>query len=141
VAFLKGGSLRAQLTLPRGEVEDQRLGLTRPVRELPRYHFSLGYEGPLPVWQSTWGFLWQQNGPVKTAVPGELAADTRGRDLIDMHLVRRLDANLNLRLSLQNILAADARRNATAWDGADTWRLDGKEAGQRTWLLSLDGKW
>jgi iron complex outermembrane receptor protein len=140
-AFFKGGSLRAHLTLPRGEVADARLGVTRPVRELPRYSFSLGFEGPLPAWQSTWGFHWQKNGAVKTAVPGELAADTHGRDLLDMHLVRRLDAKLNLRLSLQNIFAADTRRFATAWNGADAWRLDSEEAGQRTWLLALEGKW
>ena len=137
----RDGSLRAQLTLPRGEVHDVRLGIDRKPRELPRYTFSLGYEGSLPAWQSTWGFHWQRNGTVKSAVPGELAADARRRDLLDMHLVRRLDARLNLRLSLQNLLGADTRRHASAWRGADAWQLDTREAGQRTWLLSLEGKW
>jgi iron complex outermembrane receptor protein len=137
----RDGSLRAQLTLPRGEVADARLGLSRKPRELPRYNFSLGYEGGLPAWQSTWGFHWQRHGAVQTAVPGELAADTRRRDLLDLHLVRRLDANLNLRLALQNILAADTRRYASAWSGAEAWRLESLEAGQRTWLVSLEGKW
>jgi len=105
----RDGSLRAQLTLPRGEVHGARLGIDRKPRELPRYNFSLGYEGSLPAWQSTWGLHWQRNGPVKTAVPGELAADTR--------------------------------RFASARSGADTWQLDTREAGQRTWLLSLEGKW
>lgn len=137
----RDGSLRAQLTLPRGEVHDARLGIDRKPRELPRYNFSLGYEGGVPAWQSTWGLHWQRNGTVKTAVPGELAADTRRRDLLDMHVVRRLDAALNLRLALQNIRGADTRRFASAWNGADAWRLDSREAGQRTWLLSLEGKW
>lgn len=137
----KEGSLRTQLTLPRGEVEDERLGLTRRPRELPRYTFSLGYEGSLPVWQSTWGFHWQKNGPVKTAVPGEIDVDTRRRDLLDLHIVRRLDAALHLRLALQNILGADTRRFASARSGADTWQLATLEPGQRTWLLSLEGKW
>ncbi len=137
----KDGSLRAQLTLPRGEVADARLGLDRKPRELPRYNFSLGYEGSLPAWQSTWGFHWQRNGRVQTDVPGELAAASRARDLLDAHLVRRLDANLNLRLSLQNLLRADTRRYAAAWNGAAAWQLDTREAGQRTWLLSLEGKW
>ncbi|MBS3936633.1 MAG: TonB-dependent receptor [Sulfuritalea sp.] len=137
----RDGSLRAQLTLPRGEVADARLGIDREPRELPRYHFSLGFEGSLPAWQSTWGFHWQRHGAVKTAVPGELAADTRRRDLLDMHLVRRLDAHLNLRLSLQNILGTDTRRYASAWNGGNAWQLDTLQAGQRTWLLSMEGKW
>jgi iron complex outermembrane receptor protein len=137
----RGDSLRAHLTVPRGEVADARLGLTRPVRELPRYSLSFGFEGALPAWQSTWGLQWQRHGATRTGVPGELAAEARPRDLLDAHWVRRLDAALNLRLTLQNLLAADTRRFASAWSGADTWRLDGEEAGQRTWLLSLEGKW
>jgi iron complex outermembrane receptor protein len=137
----KDGGLRAQITLPRGEVADARLGIDRKPRELPRYNFSLGYEGGLPAWQSTWGLHWQRHGAVQTAVPGELAADTRRRDLLDLHLVRRLDANLNLRLALQNILGADTRRYAAAWDGGNTWQLDSLDAGQRSWLLSLEGRW
>lgn len=137
----KEGSLRTQLTLPRGEVEDERLGLARRPRELPRYTFSLGYEDSLPAWQSTWGFHWQKNGPVKTAVPGEIDVDTRRRNLLDLHIVRRLDAALHLRLVLQNILGADTRRFASARSGADTWQLATLEPGQRTWLLSLEGKW
>lgn len=141
VLLPKDGSLRAHLTLPRGAVDDARLGVERPVRELPRYNLSLGYEGSLPAWQATWGFHWQRNGAVKTAVPGELAAATRRRDLLDLHVVRRLDAQLNLRLSLQNILGADARRFASAWNGGNAWQLDTREAGQRSWMLSLEGKW
>ncbi len=135
------GSLRAMLTLPRGKVHDARLSIDRKPRELPRYNFTLAYEGGLPAWQSTWGLQWQRNGAVKTVVPGELVAYTRRRDLLDVHLVRRLDAELNLRLTLQNILGAGTHRYASAWNGADAWRLDSREAGQRTWFLSLEGKW
>lgn len=141
-AFLpKDGNLRIQWTLPRGEVADARLALNRRPRELPRYTFLLGYEGGLPAWQATWGLQWQRNGAVLTRVPGELTANTRGRNLLDVHLTRRLDAALNLRLSLQNILAADTQRCAAAWDGVNAWQLETLSAGQRTWLLSLEGKW
>ncbi len=51
------------------------------------------------------------------------------------------DARLNLRLSLQNCRGTDTRRFASAWNGATAWQLDTREAGQRTWLLSLEGKW
>ena len=141
----RGSSLRAQLTLPRGEVDDERLGATRAPRELPRYALSLGFEGALPAWQSTWGFLWQRNGRVRSAVPGELTSATRRRDLLDAHLVRRLKvtpgAAFNLRLTLQNLLGADTHRSANAWSATDAWQLDAREAGARSWLVALEGKW
>lgn len=137
----RDASLRLQLTLPRGEVDDARLGQTRAARDMPRHTLSVGYEGTLPAWQAGWGFQWQRNGATKSRVPGELAADARNRTLLDAHLVRRLDASFNLRLSAQNLLRADTRRFATAWDGPAAWRLDSAEAGQRTWLLALEGKW
>lgn len=137
----KGSSLRAQLTLSRGEVDDARLHLTRRTRESPRHAFSLSYEGGLPDGQTSWGLQWRRHGAVKTDVPGELAADTRQRDLFDLHIVRRLDAALNLRLAWQNILGAEIRRTAAARHGVDAWRLETREAGPRTWLLSLEGKW
>lgn len=82
-----------------------------------------------------------RNGRTKTAVPSELVAATDTRDLLDAHLVRRLDAAFNLRLTVQNLLRADTRRFASAWNGADAWRLDSVETGQRTWFLALEGKW
>jgi len=139
-ALPKGGSLRAHLTLPRGEVDDARLGLTRPVREMPRYALSLGYEQSLPAWQSSAGVHLQRNGATRSRVPAEFAADTRARTLLDAHLVRRLSPALNLRLAVHNLLRADTRRGSDAWDGADAWRLASRDSGQRTWLLSLEGK-
>lgn len=140
-ALPRSASLRAQLTLPRGEVDDARLGLRRPVRDMPGHTLSLGYEQSLPAWQSTAGFQFQRTGPVRTRVPGEYQADTRARNLVDVHLVRRIDTAFNLRLALQNLLRADTRRAASAVAGTDGWLLAGTEAGQRTWLLSLEGKW
>jgi outer membrane receptor for ferrienterochelin and colicins len=55
--------------------------------------------------------------------------------------VRRLNTRLNLRLEAQNILRADTRRLADAWSAADSWRLSTAERGQRTFMLSLEGKW
>lgn len=134
-------SLRANLTLPRGEVDDPRLGLRRAVRDMPSHTASLGYEQSLPSWQSSFGFQLQRSGTTRSRVAGELAADSKSRNLVDAHLVRRLDAAFNLRLAVQNLLRADIRRYATAADGLDAWSLDTAERGQRTWLLSLEGKW
>jgi iron complex outermembrane receptor protein len=135
------GSLRANFTLPRGRVDDAVLGITRAPRELPRYTFSLGYEGSLPQWQSTWGFQWQHQAAVRTEVPGEVQARTRSRNTLDAHFVRRLTPALNLRLSAQNLLGEGSWRSATSSQGGQPWALTSSEEGQRTWLLALEGKW
>lgn len=135
------GSVRAQFTLPRGTVNDALLGLARAPRDLPRYTFSLGYEGSLPQWQSTWGFQWQHQGAVRTQVPGEVVARTRTRNTLDAHFVHRLAPALNLRLSVQNLLGAGTWRTATSAQGGQPWALTASEAGQRTWLLALEGQW
>lgn len=135
------GSVRTQFTLPRGTVNDALLGLARAPRELPRYTFSLGYEGSLPPWQSTWGFQWLHQGAVRTQVPGEVLARTRTRNTLDAHFVRRLTPALNLRLSVQNLLGAGTWRTASSHQGGQPWALTTRETGQRTWLLALEGQW
>ncbi len=141
----KSANLRASLTLPRGAVDDARLGVRlgvrRAVRDMPSHNASLAYEQSLAQRQTSVGFQLQRNGVTRTRISGELAADIRARNLLDAHLVRRLDAAFNLRLSMQNILRADTRRFATAAHGGDAWSLTSSEAGQRSWLLSLEGKW
>lgn len=142
---LKGGALRTHLTLPRGRVDDERLGFTRDARELPRYQFTLGYEQALPSFSSTVGFQLTQNGKSRTDIPGETADETTRGTQLDAHWVRKLSSTLNLRLQAQNLLRADTRRNSAAWSGlvagTDDWRLASRERGQPTWLLSLEGKW
>lgn len=140
-SFLGKGSLRAHLTLPKSRVEDVRLGLTRAARESPRYQFTLGYEQALPAWSASAGFQLQQYGRIRSAVPGELETATRARTLLDAHLVRRLTPALNLRLSAQNLLREDTRRASSAYAASDAWALATGERGQRTWLVSLEGKW
>lgn len=135
------GSVRAQFTLPRGEVQDTVLGISRAPRELPRYQFTLGYEGSLPAWQSTWGFQVQHQAAVRTQVPGEVQATTQSRNLLDAHFVRRLTPALNLRLSVQNLLGKGSWRTASTGQGGQPWVLTSSETGQRTWLLALEGKW
>lgn len=139
--LIKGSSLRAHLTLPRGRVDDARLGLARDPRNLPRYQFTLGYDQALPFWQANAGFQLTHNGRSRTAVPGENDETTRRGTLLDAFVVRRLTANANLRLSAENLLRADTRREAGAAAGNDDWRLASTERGQRTWLLALEGKW
>ncbi|HOI51856.1 MAG TPA: TonB-dependent receptor, partial [Azonexus sp.] len=137
----KGAALRSHLTLPKARVADRRLGLTRDARELPRYQFTLGVDQALPAWQASAGFHLTQQGRVRTDIPGETSTRQRPKTLLDLYLTRRLTPQLNLRLDAQNLLRADTRRIATFTASADDWRLAGDERGQRTLLLSLEGKW
>lgn len=137
----KGAALRSHLTLPKARVDDERLGLTRDARELPRYQLTLGVDQALPAWQASAGFHLTQQGRVRTDIPGETSTRQRPKTLLDLYLTRRLTPQLNLRLDAQNLLRADTRRIATFTASADDWRLAGDERGQRTLLLSLEGKW
>lgn len=137
----KGAALRGHLTLPHGRVEDRRLGLSREARELPRYQLTLGLDQSLPFWQASAGLHLTRHGEVRTDIPGERRVRQGPRNLLDAYITRRLTAQLNLRLEAQNLLRADTRRHGAAWAGAEQWSLEGEERGQRSFMLSLEGKW
>lgn len=137
----KGAAIRSHLTLPQARVDDERLGITRDARDLPRYQWSLGVDQALPWWQATAGFQLNQYGRTQTDIPGELASQQKARTLLDLYVARRLTPQLNLRLEAQNVLGTDTRRTANAWSGNDSWSLATGERGQRALLLSLEGKW
>lgn len=138
---IKGGALRGHLTLPHARVDDEPLGRTRDARNLPRYQLTLGYDQALPAWQSSAGFQLIRHGAVRTDIPGELRVEQRPRTLLDLYGVRRLSSSFNLRLEIQNLLRADTRQLADAWSGSDRWHQASADYGQRTLMLSLEGKW
>lgn len=137
----KGAALRSHLTLPKARVDDERLGTSRAARDLPRYQWSLGIDQALTAWQASTGFQFNLYGPTGTDIPGELSSRQKVRHLLDVYIARRLTPQLNLRLEAQNLLAADTRRLADARSGSDSWALATTERGQRSVLLSLEGKW
>lgn len=137
----KGAALRSHLTLPKARVDDERLGITRDARDLPRYQLSLGLDQALPFWQASAGFQLNQYGWTQTDLPGELATRQKARTMLDLYIARRLTPQLNLRLEAQNVLGTDTTRLARAWAGNDSWSLATGERGQRAVLLSLEGKW
>ncbi len=137
----KGAALRSHLTLPKARVDDERLGISRDARDLPRYQWSLGIDQALAAWQASAGFQFNLYGRTRSAVAGELATQQKARPVLDLYAARRLTAQFNLRLELQNVLGTDTRRLANAWSGSDRWSLATTERGQRSVLLSLEGKW
>jgi iron complex outermembrane receptor protein len=135
----RGATFRAHLTVPRSEVRDQRLGVSRAARESPRYILSAGYDQTLA--DKSFGVSMQHNGRVLTQVPGEQAYETRRRTVFDAYVLQKLSSALNLRLSLQNMLRADTRRQLDAFAPGRSWSLATTDTAARTVLLSLEGKW
>lgn len=135
----RGATFRAHLTLPRSRVDDERLGIRRAAREQPRYILSAGYDQTLG--DRSFGVSFQHSGRVLTRVPGEQAYETRRRTVLDAYALQKLNAALNLRLSLQNLLRADIRRQMDAFAPGRAWFLDSRDRSARTVLVSLEGKW
>ena len=78
---------------------------------------------------------------MRTEVADEQDYVTHRRTVLDAYVLKRLTAELNLRLSLQNLLKADTRRQADYTAGSSWWSLGSTDTGTRAVLLSLEGKW
>lgn len=136
----RGATVRAHLTLPHSRVRDERLGITRAARETPRYVLSAGLDQTIMGGMSL-GTSVQHASAVRTRVPDEQDYVTRPRTVLDAYALKRLTSELNLRLTLQNLLKAKTRRESDYTRGADSWALDTSDTGTRAILLALEGKW
>jgi iron complex outermembrane receptor protein len=135
----RGATLRAHLTVPRSAVDDSRLGMTRDARETPRYTLSAGFDQTRA--EMSYGMSMQYNDGPRTEVPREQVYVTESRAVLDAYVLQKLNARLNLRVSLQNLLAAETRRQMAAYSGANSWSLASVDQGARSLLVSLEGKW
>lgn len=136
----RGATVRAHLTLPRSRVHDERLSITRSARETPRYLLSAGIDQTIMGGMSL-GASIQHSSAVHSRVSGEQDYETRARTVVDAYALKRLTAELNLRLSLQNLLKAKTRRQSDYTAGTDAWSLSATDTGTRAVLLALEGKW
>lgn len=135
----RGATFRTHLTLPRSRVNDERLGIQRSAREQPRYILSAGYDQTLGA-QSV-GLSFQHNGRVLTEVVGEQSCETRQYTVFDAYALQKLSQELNLRLTVRNLFRSDVHRRMDAIAPGSSWFLGSEERGERTVLLSLEGKW
>lgn len=135
----RGATLRGHLTIPRSRVDDQRLGITRPARETPRYQLSAGYDQTLG--ELSFGTSVQYFSRVVTDIVSERRSVTGDRTLLDAYVLKRLNPHLNLRLSLQNLLKTQTRQQQDAYDAGSSWLLNSTGQGVRVVLLALEGKW
>jgi iron complex outermembrane receptor protein len=137
----KGATVKAHLTLPKARVDDTRLGVTRMARDTPIYVFSAGLDESLPSLQSSYGISLQLSGRSITDIPGEQRGSTRAKTSLDAFWLYKLDAKLNLRVSGQNLLAADTVREMTYLSGGNSWQLRSVDKGYRGILAALEGRW
>jgi iron complex outermembrane receptor protein len=135
----RGATFRAHLTVPRSAVNDVRLGLTRDAREQPRYILSAGFDQTQAT--MSYGVSMQYSGAVQTQVAGEQAFETRSRAVFDVYTLHKINAQFNLRLSVQNLFAADTQRQMSAFASPALWSLGSTDKGVRVALVSLEGKW
>lgn len=135
----RGATFRAHLTVPRSAVNDIRLGVTRDAREAPRYTLSAGFDQTRA--ELSYGFSMQYNAGPRTQVPGEQIYITQPRTVFDAYVLQKVNAKLNLRVSLQNLLGAQTVRQMDAFSAVNAWSLASTDQGARSILLSLEGKW
>lgn len=135
----RGATLRAHLTVPRSAVDDVRLGITRDAREMPRYTLSAGFDQTRA--DLSYGMSMQYNAGARTQVPAEQSYATEPRTVWDAYALQKLNSKLNLRVSLQNLLGAETKRQMDAFSAANAWSLASTDQGARSILLSLEGKW
>lgn len=137
----KGVTVKAHLTLPHAQVDDVRLGVTRMARDTPAYVFSAGLDESLPRLDSSYGISAQVSGRSTTNVPGEQYGYTQARTTVDVFWLYKLNTQFKLRLSGQNLFAADTVRDMQYTSGVNTWQLHTVDGGYRTIMATVEGRW
>ena len=138
---IAGGTAKAHLTLPNARVDDTRLGITRDARDTPKYVMSMGWDQSIPKWQSSLGVSLQLSGRSETDIPGEQKAFTEARALLDAFWLYKLNPQFNLRVSVQNLLDEDMRRQNKYIAQGGEWKLLANDFGYRTVMFSVEGRW
>ncbi len=140
-AWGEGGMLRASLTLPRSRVDDRLLDTRRVANDTPRQQMSMSWDVSPTDAATGFGVQIRHTGASRT----EMGALQRERKAaltrVDAHVTRRLSDGVNLRLSAENLFGRAERTVREARHGGQHWRIASREGGERTWLVSLDGKW
>jgi iron complex outermembrane receptor protein len=136
-----GATVKSHLTLPHAEVNDVRLGIQRMARDTPHYILSMGLDQSLPRLQSSYGVSLQILGRSNTYIPNEQNAYNESRVLLDAFWLYKINQKFNLRVAGQNLLAADSHSQNTYTSGINDWKLDTRDLGYRTLMITLEGRW
>lgn len=130
------------LTL-RGNASTSRLRLDDPQlrQESPRYSGNLGMDYEHAPWRLTVG----GNLSLSADFSRETGADTqltqRARQQLDIYAVKKLDRQLSLRLTVDNLTRSRRGNDSEAWSGGTLVSREVDRArGVRVVFLSLEGK-
>ncbi|GAB4120750.1 MAG: bifunctional siderophore receptor/adhesin Iha [Sideroxydans sp.] len=137
----KGATLKAHLTLPHARVEDARLGIARMARDTPRYVFSAGLDQSLPSLASSYSIALKVSGRSVTDIPGETYAVREAIATLDASWLYKLSSMFNLRISGQNLLAADTVQESRYLNGSNVYTLHARNNGYASLLVTLEGRW
>ncbi len=137
----KGATAKTHLTLPRARVDDDFIQMRRMARDTPDYILSMGWDQSLPKLDSSYGVSLQLSGRSETDVPTEQQGYTESRMLLDAYWLYKLSPQFNLRISGQNLLGEDFKRQNTYMSGSNAWRLNTEDMGNRSLLVTLEGRW
>ncbi|MEQ1533474.1 MAG: TonB-dependent receptor [Sideroxydans sp.] len=137
----KGATLKSHLTLPNAKVQDTRLGISRTARETPKYSLSAGLDAGVPSLKSSYGVSMQMSGESKTDIPGEQHGVTQARTTVDAFWLYQMTPMFKVRLSGQNLFAADIVRDMAYTSVGKTWQLHSVDNGYRSVMATVEGRW
>ena len=137
----QGATLKSHLTLPYGRVDDERLGMTRMARDTPRYVLSMGLDQSLPKLNASYGISAQISGRSETNIPNEQSGFSQSITTLDAYWLYKLSPTYHVRLSGRNLLAADTYKQNTFTQGLNDWQLAADDDGNRSLMVTLEGRW
>jgi iron complex outermembrane receptor protein len=137
----KGATIKSHLTLPNAQVQDARLGITRMVRETPKYIWSAGLDEGLPSINSSYGVSMQMSGRSETNIPGEQVGSTQARTTVDAFWLYQINSMFKLRLMGQNLFAANTVKNMSFTAAGNTWQLHSEDKGYRSVMATVESRW
>ena len=83
----------------------------------------------------------QMSGASETNIPGEQYGYTQARTTVDAFWLYKWNPQINLRLSGQNLFAAGTVRETRFISAGNTWQVHSVEDGNRSVMLTLEGRW
>ncbi|MDO9467496.1 MAG: TonB-dependent receptor [Thiobacillus sp.] len=130
------------LTL-RGNASTSRLSLDDPQlrQESPRHSGNLGFDYDHAPWRLTVGGNLSLNAGFSREASADTQLTQRARQQLDLYAVKKLDRQLSLRLSVDNLTRSGRGNDSETWSGGT---LDSRETdradGVRVVFLSVEGK-
>ncbi len=137
----QGATVKSHLTLPHAQVDDVRLGIQRTARDTPHYILSMGLDQNLPKLNASYGLSMQISGRSSTYIANEQNAYNEARVLVDAFCLYQINQKMNLRLAGQNLLASATHSQNTYRYDTNSWQLNTNEAGYRSLMMTLEGRW